>query len=158
VNNLDYPFYLVGRHITFPVITKRNIPWVEFVFPILRIGRLEPDKKIRKHLLISFYNLTPFDVTNVLHTSSECRSAAEAARLLTLHSQAYCGTIKWLHEPLTHTVSFKSAACLLTKCEFFLQFVKFLCFSVLKLACVSSVREVLVSTRKRSRCLHPTIQ
>jgi hypothetical protein len=39
-SNLDYPFYLVGRHLTFPVTTKLYIPWVEFVFPNLRFGRL----------------------------------------------------------------------------------------------------------------------
>jgi len=40
-HNLDYPCYLVGRpHVTFPVTTKHNIPWVEFVFTTTRIGRL----------------------------------------------------------------------------------------------------------------------
>jgi hypothetical protein len=41
--NLDYPsFYLVGRHLTFPVTIKRYtcIPCVEFVFPTLRFGQL----------------------------------------------------------------------------------------------------------------------
>jgi hypothetical protein len=39
--NLDYLFcYLVGRHFTFTVITKRYIPWVDFMIPILRFGWL----------------------------------------------------------------------------------------------------------------------
>jgi desulfoferrodoxin (superoxide reductase-like protein) len=40
--NLDYPaFYIVGRHLNFPVTTKRYISWVAFVFTIMRIGRLD---------------------------------------------------------------------------------------------------------------------
>jgi hypothetical protein len=40
-HNLDYPCYLVGIPlVTFPVTTKSNIPWVEFVFTTRRIGRL----------------------------------------------------------------------------------------------------------------------
>jgi len=40
-HNLDYLCYPVGRpHVTFPVTSKRNIPWVEFVFTATRIGRL----------------------------------------------------------------------------------------------------------------------
>jgi hypothetical protein len=40
--NLNYPsFYLVGRHLTFPVTTKIYIPWVEFVFPTLKFGWLQ---------------------------------------------------------------------------------------------------------------------
>jgi len=40
--NIDYPsFYLVGGHLTFPVTTKRYIPWVEFVFPTLRFVYFE---------------------------------------------------------------------------------------------------------------------
>jgi hypothetical protein len=39
--NLDYPsFYLVGRHLTFPVTTKIYVPWVEFVFPTSKFGWL----------------------------------------------------------------------------------------------------------------------
>jgi hypothetical protein len=39
--NIDYPsFYLVGRHLTFPVTTKRYNSWVEFMFPTLRFDRL----------------------------------------------------------------------------------------------------------------------
>jgi len=39
--NHSYPnCHLVGRHLTFPVTTTRYIPWVEFVFPTLRFGRL----------------------------------------------------------------------------------------------------------------------
>ena len=39
--NHNYPsLHLVGRNLTFPVTTRRNIPWVEFVFPTLRFGRL----------------------------------------------------------------------------------------------------------------------
>jgi len=34
------PCNLVGRHLVFPVTIARNIPWVEFVFPTLRCGRL----------------------------------------------------------------------------------------------------------------------
>jgi hypothetical protein len=40
-HNLDYPsFYLVGRHLTFPVTTKRNVPSVQFMLPTLTFGRL----------------------------------------------------------------------------------------------------------------------
>jgi hypothetical protein len=42
-SNLEFPsFYLVGRHLTFPVTTKHYtyIPWVEIVFPNLRFGQL----------------------------------------------------------------------------------------------------------------------
>ena len=40
-HNLDYACYLVGTpHLTFPVINKRNIPRVEFVFTTTKIGRL----------------------------------------------------------------------------------------------------------------------
>jgi hypothetical protein len=39
--NHNYPpCNIVGRHLTFPVTTTPNIPWVEFVFPTLRFGRL----------------------------------------------------------------------------------------------------------------------
>jgi hypothetical protein len=38
--NLNYPCHLVGRHLMFPVTTTRYIPWVEFVFPTSRFGRL----------------------------------------------------------------------------------------------------------------------
>jgi len=39
--NHNYPScHLVGRHLTFPVTTTCYIPWVEFVFPSLRFGRL----------------------------------------------------------------------------------------------------------------------
>jgi hypothetical protein len=38
--NLDNPFYLVGRHVTFPVTTKIYIPWVELVFPTSKFGWL----------------------------------------------------------------------------------------------------------------------
>jgi len=39
--NHKYPScHLVGRHLTFPVTATRYIPWVEFVFPSLRVDRL----------------------------------------------------------------------------------------------------------------------
>jgi hypothetical protein len=39
--NYNYPScHLVGRHLTFPVTTRRYIPWVEFVFPALIFDRL----------------------------------------------------------------------------------------------------------------------
>jgi hypothetical protein len=39
--NHNYPTCnIIGRHLTFPVTITRNIPWVEFVFPTLRFGRL----------------------------------------------------------------------------------------------------------------------
>jgi len=38
--NLTYSFYLIGRHLTFPVTTTHYIPWVEFVLSTLRFGRL----------------------------------------------------------------------------------------------------------------------
>jgi len=37
--NQKYPScHLVGRDLTFPVNTTRFIPWVEFVFPTLRLA------------------------------------------------------------------------------------------------------------------------
>jgi hypothetical protein len=39
--NLGYPCYPVGRpHVTSPATTRRNIPWVEYMFTTARIGRL----------------------------------------------------------------------------------------------------------------------
>jgi len=39
--NYNHPSrHLVGRHLKFPVTTMRYIPWVKFVFPTLRFGRL----------------------------------------------------------------------------------------------------------------------
>ena len=32
--------HLVGRHLKFPVTTRPYIPWMQFVFPTLRFGRL----------------------------------------------------------------------------------------------------------------------
>jgi hypothetical protein len=51
VTNLDYPpFYLLGMLITFPATTKRNIPWVEFMFLTLRSGQLyDPWTLIPRH-------------------------------------------------------------------------------------------------------------
>jgi len=56
-HNLDYPCYPVGRQTTFPVTTKRYVPWVEFVFrntkwPVilgkLNSVRLESSRHFRK--------------------------------------------------------------------------------------------------------------
>ena len=38
--NHRHPCYPVGRHLKFPVTTTRYIPWVDFVFPSFRFGRL----------------------------------------------------------------------------------------------------------------------
>jgi len=34
------PCNLVGRHLAFPATIAHNIPWVEFVFPTVKFGRL----------------------------------------------------------------------------------------------------------------------
>jgi len=40
--NHNYPYcHLAGRHLTIPVTTMRNIPWVELSFLTLRNSRLQ---------------------------------------------------------------------------------------------------------------------
>ena len=54
-HNLHYPCHPVGRpHLTFPVTTKRSIPWVQLVFPTTRIGRLYYTMCVIGHLMTQY--------------------------------------------------------------------------------------------------------
>ena len=76
-HNLDYPCYLVGRtHVTIPV-TKRNIPWVEFVFTTTRIGRLHQ---------LHFHTV---NMVTVLHIPSH---VINKASYIKRHAHAYAKT------------------------------------------------------------------
>jgi hypothetical protein len=85
--NHNYPCHLVSRHL-FPVTTTRYIPWVQFVFPTLRFGRLYYTSIRHRHLRISSqssnitrttYSLQDCDEKNALNGN---RSTSESGRRL----------------------------------------------------------------------------
>ena len=53
----NYPYYrLAGRHLTIPVTTRRNIPWVELFFLTLRNSRLQYAGQSHSFITAQFCN------------------------------------------------------------------------------------------------------